>query len=137
MANTYTQIYLQIVFTVRNRECLIRETFRETLQKYMTGIIQNRGHKLLSIYCMPNHVHLFIGYNPSSLLPDLIRDVKTASGSLINHEKWLKDRFYWQEGYGAFSYSHSQIDNVVKYIMNQKEHHQEQTFKDEYIVFFE
>jgi REP element-mobilizing transposase RayT len=123
MANTYTQIYLQVVFTVRNRECLISEIFRERLQKYMTGIIQQRGHKLLSIYCNPDHVHIFIGYNPSGLLPDLIRDLKTGSTSFINQERWFKTKFFWQEGYGAFSYSKSHISIVCKYIENQPIHH--------------
>lgn len=135
MANTYTQIYLQIVFTVRKRECLISETFRETLQKYMTGIIQARGHKLLSVYCMPDHVHLFIGYNPTCPLPDLIRDIKTASGNLINQKKWVGGKFYWQHGYGAFSYSISQIGNVCRYIENQPFHHQKKSFRAEYLEF--
>jgi REP element-mobilizing transposase RayT len=135
MPNTYTQIYLHIVFTVRNRDCKINELVRESLQKYITGIIQKRGHKLLSIYCMPDHSHIFIGYNPSCLLPDLIRDVKTGSTSFINQEKWFRTKFYWQEGYGAFSHSRSQISNVCKYIENQPIHHKKRSFKEEYLDF--
>lgn len=135
MAHTYTQLYLQIVFTVRNRECMIHEKNREMLQKYITGIIQKRGHKLLSIYCMPDHVHIFIGYNPSCALPDLVRDIKTGSGSYINQEKWIKGKFYWQEGYGAFSYSRSHISTVCKYIENQPRHHKKKTFREEYLDF--
>lgn len=135
MANTYTQIYLQIVFTVRHRECLIKEKNRIILQKYMTGIIQKRGHKLLSIYCNPDHVHIFIGYNPSNSLPDLVRDIKTASTSFINEHKWYSSKFYWQEGYGAFSYSKSQIGVVCSYIENQAKHHKKRSFKDEYLDF--
>lgn len=135
MANTYTQIYLQIVFTVRKRECLIKETYREKLQKYMTGIIQKRGHKVLSIYCNPDHVHIFIGYNPSCPLPDLIRDIKTASTGFINDMKFLNEKFNWQQGYGAFSYSRSHISSVCKYIENQPIHHKKQSFRDEYLDF--
>ncbi len=135
MANTYSQIFLQIVFTVRHRDCFIKEQYRIILQKYMTGIIQNRGHKLLSIYCNPDHVHIFIGYNPSNALPDLVRDIKTASTSFINEHKWNKFKFYWQEGYGAFSYSKSQIGNVCRYIENQADHHKKRSFKEEYLDF--
>jgi len=101
----------------------------------MTGIIQNRGHKLLSIYCNPDHVHIFIGYNPSNALPDLVRDIKTVSTSFINEHKWNKFKFYWQEGYGAFSYSKSQIGNVCRYIENQADHHKKRSFKEEYLDF--
>lgn len=135
MANTYTQIYLQIVFTLRNKECLIRENIRENLQRYMTGIIQKRGHKLLSIYCNPDHVHIFIGYNPTNSLPELVRDIKTGSTSFINEKKWYKTKFYWQEGYGAFSYSRSQISYVCKYIENQPLHHKKKSFREEYLEF--
>jgi REP element-mobilizing transposase RayT len=114
---------------------MIKEKNRETLQKYITGIIQKRGHKLLSIYCMPDHIHVFIGYNPVSLLPDLVRDVKTGSTGFINQEKWFRTKFYWQEGYGAFSHSRSQISNVCKYIENQPSHHKKSSFQEEYLDF--
>jgi REP element-mobilizing transposase RayT len=108
---------------------------REGLQRYMTGIIQKRGHKLLSVYCMPDHVHIFIGYNPTNPLPDLVRDIKTASTSFINQQRWHKTKFYWQEGYGSFSYSRSHISNVCKYIENQPVHHKKKTFREEYLEF--
>jgi REP element-mobilizing transposase RayT len=133
MANTYTQIYLQLVFSPMGHENLITKNIKEELQKYTTGIIQNRKHKLLAINFMPDHVHIFIGYNPSQSLPDLLRDIKSNSSHFINEKKWMPGRFQWQEGYGGFSYSRSQIDDVIKYINNQEEHHKKSTFKEEYL----
>jgi len=133
MANTYTQLYIHIVFTVKNRESIIPQKNKEELQKYITGIIQNRSHKLIAINTMPDHVHILIGYKPSQSLPDLIRDIKANSSKFINEKRWLMGRFNWQEGYGAFSYSRSNIDNVIKYINNQEEHHKKSSFKDEYL----
>jgi putative transposase len=132
MANTYTQIYLQLVFTPEGRENVIPVKHKEELQKYTTGIIQNRKHKLLAINYMPDHVHIFLGYNPSQPLPDLLRDIKANSSKFINEKKWLPGKFKWQEGYGAFSYSHSQINDVIQYINNQEEHHRKTKFRDEY-----
>jgi putative transposase len=133
MANTYSQIYIHIVFVVRGRQNLIPKSKREELQKYITGIVQKRGHKMLCIFCMPDHSHLLIGLKPSIALSDLVRDVKAGSSNFINDKKWVKGKFNWQEGFGAFSYSRSQIDNVIKYISSQEEHHKRKTFKDEYI----
>ena len=135
MANTYTQIYIQIVFCVRGRQCLISKDYKEELQKYITGIIQNRNTKLLAIHCMPDHVHIFIGIKPTTLLADLVRDIKAASSKWINDKKWIKGKFSWQEGYGAFSYSHSQLNDVINYINNQEEHHKSKTFGEEYDEF--
>ena len=132
MANTYTKIYLQLVFTPKGRENVIPVKHKEELQKYTTGIIQNRRHKLLAINYMPDHVHIFIGYNPSQSLPDLLRDIKANSSKFINEKKWMPGKFKWQEGYGAFSYSHSQINDVIQYINNQEEHHRKTKFRDEY-----
>ena len=132
MANVYTQIYLQLVFTPQGRENVIPVKHKEELQKYTTGIIQNRRHKLLAINYMPDHVHIFIGYNPSQSLPDLLRDIKANSSKFINEKKWMPGKFKWQEGYGAFSYSHSQINDVIQYINNQEEHHRKTKFRDEY-----
>jgi putative transposase len=132
MANTYTQIYLQLVFTPEGRENVIPVKQKEELQKYTSGIIQNRKHKLLAINYMPDHVHIFIGYNPSQALPDLLRDVKANSSKFINEKKWMSGKFRWQEGYGAFSYGHSQINDVIHYINNQEEHHRKTKFRDEY-----
>ena len=135
MPNTYSQIYIQIVFTVKGRENLIKNTNREELHKLITGIIKNRNQKLLSIFAMPDHVHLLIGIKPNISISDLVRDIKAGSSKFINDSKWLNGKFNWQEGFGAFSYSKSQIDNVIKYILNQEEHHKKETFKEEYLGF--
>jgi putative transposase len=137
MANTYTQLYLQVVFAVKGRQSLIREINREQLEKFITGIVQKRNHKMLSIYAMPDHVHLLIGIKPDQSISDLVRDVKAGSSKYINDSKWTNGRFSWQEGYGAFTYSRSQIDKVVKYILNQEEHHKVKTFREEYIAFLD
>ena len=135
MPNTYTQIYIQIVFAIKGRQNLIPDQKREELQKFITGIVKNREQKLLSIYSMPDHTHLLIGLKPSISISDLVRDIKAGSSKFINDKHWVKGKFNWQEGFGAFSYSKSQIDNVIKYILNQREHHKKKTFKEEYIEF--
>ena len=137
MANTYTQIYLQLVFSPLGHENIIPHKHKEELQKYTTGIIQNRKHKLLTINYMPDHVHIFIGYQCAQSLPELMRDIKACTSGFINEKKWMPGRFQWQEGYGAFSYSRSQIDSVIKYIDNQEDHHRKATFKDEYLRLLE
>ena len=135
MPNTYSQIYIQIVFAVKGRQNLIDKSHREELHKFITGIAQKRGQKLLSIFAMPDHVHLFIGLQPNCSISDLVRDIKAGSSKFINDSKWINGKFNWQEGFGAFSYSRSHIDNVVKYILNQEEHHKKKTFKEEYLDF--
>ncbi len=135
MANTYTQIYLQFVFAVQDRISLIHSSWEEDLYKYLTGIVQNNGHKLIAINGIPNHLHVFVGYKPHQLIPDLLQDIKGSSSKWINQQGFVKAKFRWQAGYGAFSYSHSQIDNVVKYIANQKEHHRVNTFYEEYLKY--
>jgi len=135
MPNTYSQIYIQIVFAVRGRENLIQNKHREELHKYITGIVQNREHKMLSIFCMPDHTHLLVGLKPSVSISDLVRDIKAGSSKFINDNRWMKWKFNWQEGFGAFSYSRSQIDTVIKYILNQEEHHKKKSFREEYIDF--
>lgn len=135
MPNTYTQIYIQIVFTVKGRENLISKNNQEELHKYITGIIQNRDQKLYAIFCMPDHIHLLVSMKPSINISDLVRDIKANSSKFINDKKWVIGKFNWQEGFGAFSYSKSHVDNVVKYILNQEEHHKKVSFKDEYIDF--
>ena len=137
MANTYTKIYLQLVFSPLGHENVIPVKHKEELQKYATGIIQNRRHKLLAINYMPDHVHIFIGYQPSQSLPDLLRDIKANTSKFINEKKWLPGKFQWQEGYGAFSYGHSQINDVIHYINLQEEHHKKASFKDEYLRLLE
>jgi len=114
-------------------EYVIPQKHKEELHKYTTGIIQNRKHKLLAINFMPDHIHILIGYNPSQPLPDLIRDIKSISSKFINENKWLPGKYQWQEGYGSFSYSRSQIDDVIKYINSQEEHHRKMSFKEEYL----
>ncbi len=133
MANTYTQIYLQFVFAVQNRISLINPQWKDELCKYITGIVQNNGHKLIAINGIPNHLHVFVGYKPHQLIPELLQDIKGSSSAWINERKLTTGKFRWQEGYGAFSYSHSEIDRVVQYIINQEQHHKKQTFRDEYM----
>lgn len=135
MPNTYSQLYIQIVFTVKGRQNLIPLSCKEELQKYITGIIQNRGHKMLSIYCMPDHTHILVGLKPDIAVSDLVRNIKAISSKFINDNKWINGKFNWQEGFGAFSYSRSQIDNVIKYILNQEAHHKKNSFKEEYLEF--
>jgi len=137
MLNTYSQIYIQIVFAVKGRENLISNIHREELHKYITGIVQNRGQKMLSIFCMPDHVHLLVGIKPSITISDLVRDIKAGSSNFINQQYYVNGKFNWQEGFGVFSYSKSQIDTVIKYILSQEEHHKKTTFREEYFDFLE
>jgi len=134
MANTFSQIYIQIVFAVSNRQSLIESEFKEELYKYMTGIIRNQGHKLISINGMPDHVHILIGLRPAMALAELVREIKADSTNFINRRKLVHGRFSWHEGYGAFSYGHSQLDTIIRYIQNQEKHHQRRSFKDEYLT---
>src|SRR5437762_7299201 len=127
MANTYSQIYIQVVFAVEARQYLIRMDHKEELQQYMTGIITEREQKLIAIHCMPDHTHILIGLKPSKALSDLVGDIKTGSSNHINENHWVMGRFSWQEGFGAFSYSHSQIPAVADYIRDQVEHHKRKT----------
>ena len=133
MANTYTQLYIQFVFAVKGRESLIAPSWKDELYKYMTSVIQNHNSKLLVINGVSDHVHIFTGYNPSTSIPNLVKDVKLASTGWVNSKQLVKGRFGWQVGYGAFSYSRSHIDKVCKYIANQEAHHKKQRFRDEYI----
>lgn len=135
MAGTFSQIYIHVVFAVKGRENLIGRAWEEELYKYITGIVQNKDQKMLAINGMPDHVHFLIGMKPSCCLSDLVREVKKASNDFINERRFSKYRFQWQEGYGAFSYSHSSLDSVIRYINNQKEHHRKQSFREEYMAF--
>ena len=135
MANTYSQIYLQFVFAVKNRESLIPQMHKEELHKYFTGLVQNRKAKMLAVNCMPDHTHIFVGFKPVVSVSDFIKELKVESNEFINEKRWTNYRFGWQEGYGVFSYSHSHIDSVVKYVLNQEEHHRKKTFKQEYQDF--
>lgn len=133
MANTFTQIYLHVVFAVQNRVSLIQPEWKNELYKYITGIVRNNGHKLIAINGMSEHVHIAVGYKPNQLIPDLLQDIKGNSSKWINGKKYVNGKFTWQAGYGAFSFSHSQIDAVVNYINNQEKHHKRQSFREEYI----
>ena len=136
MANTYSQIYIQTVFAVDGRLSLIRPEFKEELYKYMTGIVRNSGQKLIAINGMSDHVHILIGLKPAMALANLVRDIKADSSDFINRKKWVvRGRFSWQEGYGAFSYGHSQLDTIIRYLQNQEHHHRRRSFKDEYLAW--
>ena len=133
MPNTYTQIHIHIVFAVKGREYLISDKHRDELEKYICGIISHHKCKTLAIYCNPDHTHILIGLHPTISISDLTRDIKANSSKFINENHWTIEKFNWQDGYGAFAYSKSQVDAVVKYILNQPEHHSKKTFKNEYL----
>lgn len=133
MANTYTQIYIQVVFAVQGRQNLIQPECKDELYKYIAGIIRNHEQKLLVINGVADHIHLLLGLKPNIALSDLVREIKANSSKFINEKGWIKGKFNWQEGFGAFSYGHSQLDSIISYIQNQEKHHQEKSFKDEYL----
>lgn len=135
MANTYTEIHIQFVFAVKRRDGLIHSSFKNELYQYITGIIKNHNHKLLAINGMSDHIHIFIGMRPTQSISDLLQDIKGNSSKWINEKKFLKVKFEWQEGYGAFSYSKSQVNSVINYIKNQEQHHTAKTFREEYLEF--
>ncbi|MDX9919358.1 MAG: IS200/IS605 family transposase [Paludibacter sp.] len=134
MSNTFSQIYIQVVFAVQNRKAQIKLTWENELYKYITGIVQNKGQKMLAINGTSNHIHFLIGMKPSCCLSDLVREVKKSSNSFIKENHFIPANFNWQEGFGAFSYSQSHLTTVINYIENQKTHHKKKTFKDEYIA---
>lgn len=133
--STYSQIYIQTIFAVKGRDSLIQPEWEEKLYKYITGIVQNKKQKMLAVNGIPDHIHFLIGMKPSCCLSDLVREIKKSSNEFVNENKLSKFNFSWQEGFGAFSYSHSQLNDVIAYIMKQKEHHKKRTFKDEYMEF--
>lgn len=132
MPNTYTQLYIHCVFAVKYRAALLQPDWDERLRLYITAIAQNHKHKMLAINNMPDHLHFFVGLNPTESISDMIRNVKKDSSEWINKEGFCRAKFNWQDGYGAFSYSRSQVNQVVQYIHNQQEHHRKITFMDEY-----
>lgn len=132
MANTYTQIHIQAVFAVRYRIGLIRNQWKGELFKYITGILQEYDHKMLAINGMPDHIHLFFGMRPTQGLSELIQKIKSGSSGWINDNRFVRSRFEWQEGFGGFSYSKSQVYNVIRYIRNQEAHHKKKNFLEEY-----
>jgi REP element-mobilizing transposase RayT len=137
MANTYTQIYLQVVFAVEGRQNLIAPEHNDELQKYITGIVSAQKHKLIAINNMPDHLHLLVGLRPDAALSELVRDIKANSSRFINERHWVMGRFSWQEGFGAFSYSRSQLGTVIRYIADQQKHHARKSFRDEYTEMLE
>ncbi len=137
MANTYTQIHIQTIFTVQNRNSLIDQEWKNELYQYISGIVQNQGHKMLQINGMPDHVHVLFGMRPNQALSDLMKKIKGDSTRWINEKRFIHTRFSWQEGFGAFSYSKSQVPRVIKYIKNQEKHHKKRTFRDEYVALLQ
>lgn len=135
MANTYSQVYLQFIFAVKGRHNLISPAHNDELQKYITGIVQNRKQKMLAINNVPDHLHMLVGFGSTMSMGDFMEEVKAISSKFINEKGWMSGTFEWQRGYGVFSYSRSQIDSVIKYILKQQEHHKRQTFKEEYLEF--
>ncbi|MDQ2177324.1 IS200/IS605 family transposase [Marinifilum sp. D714] len=135
MANTYTQLYIQYVFSVKGRGNFIKEKFRDELEKVMCGIVTNHKCKTYAIYCNPDHTHIFVGMHPSVSPSKLMEQVKSGASNWLNHKKYIPGKFNWQDGYGAFTYSKSHIDRVVKYVLNQPEHHKKHTFREEYLSF--
>jgi putative transposase len=132
MANTFTQIHIHAVFSVQNRECIIGNQWKDELYKYISGTLQNHHHKLLAINGMPDHLHILFGMRPTQSLSDLLQDIKGSSSKWINNRKFVRGKFSWQEGYGAFSYSKSQLPQVIQYIERQQEHHKKKYFIEEY-----
>jgi putative transposase len=137
MAGTFSQLYVQVVFAVKGRENLIRKEFRTEIHEYMAGIIRGKDQKPIIVNGVGDHVHIFVGLKPSMSVSDLVRDVKNNSSNFINSKKYVKGKFSWQEGFGAFTYGQSQIEAVFNYISNQEAHHQKKTFKEEYIDMLE
>ena len=135
MAGSYSQIYIQIVIVVSRRANLLHEPWREDVFKYISGIITNKGQKSIIVNGVENHVHILVGLRPSMRLSDLVRDIKNNTTNFINSKRFIRGKFSWQEGYGAFSYAHSQLESVYKYIENQEAHHKRLTFKEEYYNF--
>ena len=137
MLGTFSQIYIQIVFAVKGRENLIGNSWRTELHKYIAGIIKGKGQKPIIVNGMSDHIHAFVGLRPALAIADIARDIKNNSSNFINYNKFVAGKFRWQEGYGAFSYSHSHIEKVYDYILNQEKHHKKKTFREEYIELLE
>ncbi|NNE29176.1 MAG: IS200/IS605 family transposase [Saprospiraceae bacterium] len=133
MANSYSKIYLHIIFVVKYRDALLHKSWRTELFKYITGIVKNKGHKMVAIGGVEDHIHFMIGYNINQKVPDLVKEIKTSTNEWINKKKILGSKFYWQKGYSVFSHSHGSVKTVSKYILNQEEHHREKSFREEYL----
>src|SRR5690606_28229645 len=137
MPNTYTQLYIQFVFAVKGRHNLIKESFRDELEKVMCGIVSKHNCKTYAVYCNPDHTHIFVSMRPALSPSKLMEQVKSGSSNWLNEKKYIPNKFFWQDGFGAFSYSKSDIDRIVTYILNQPEHHKKQSFRDEYLLLLE
>jgi REP element-mobilizing transposase RayT len=135
MANTYSKIYIQIILVVKRRKMLIDASWEDELYKYITGIITHKGQKLLAINGMPDHTHILIGMKPTCCLSNLVMEVKKSTNGFINDNRLSKEKFYWQAGFSAFSYSHGALNNIIRYIENQKDHHKKKLFMKEYLEF--
>jgi putative transposase len=137
MANTYTQMYVHVVFAVKGRTSLVRKEWKEELYKFITGVVTHKGQKLIAINGMADHIHLLVGIKPTLALSDLVRDIKSNSSRFIREKGWVRGMFEWQEGFGAFTLGHSQLPQIIPYIANQEEHHRVRTFREEYIGFLQ
>jgi putative transposase len=137
MANTYSQIYIQVVFAVYGRENLIKPEWKDEIYKYISGIVKNKKQKLIAINGVSDHVHILLGIKPNCDLSHLVQEIKANSSRFINDERFVHGRFNWQEGFGAFSYGYSQLDTVIGYIQRQEEHHKKKSFREEYLGFLE
>ena len=137
MANTYTQLFVHIIFSTKGREKILLKHFREELFKYISGILTHKNQKPFAVNGWTDHIHILVGIEPNISVSELVRDIKHSSTNFIKEKKSVKRKFNWQKGYGAFTYSKSQLDSVIKYIMNQEEHHKQKTFEEEYIEFLD
>ncbi len=137
MANSYTQLYAQIIFSPRCRQNLIHNRIKDDIYKYIVGIIKKKNQKPMIINGMPDHVHILLGFSPDITISDLVRDIKSNSTNFVNGNNLIQGKFSWQKGFGAFTYSKSQVPRVVRYIKNQEEHHRKKTFKEEYLELLE
>jgi REP element-mobilizing transposase RayT len=135
MAGTFSQIHIQIVFAVKGRENLIDKSWKEDVNKYISGIIKGKDQKPIIVNGMPDHMHVFMGLRPAMSIAEMARDIKNNSSNFINKNGFIKRKFAWQEGYGGFSYSHWDIEKIYNYILNQEVHHKKKTFREEYIGF--
>ena len=135
MADTYTQLYIHIIFAVKGRQSLIPKQHKDELHRYITGIINGKNQTVIQINSMPDHIHILVGITPDTAISNLVRDIKANSSKFINKQRWIAGRFEWQTGFAGFSYAHSQLDTVARYIKNQEEHHSRQTFREEYLAF--
>jgi REP element-mobilizing transposase RayT len=132
MPGTFSQIYIQVVFAVKGRQSLIHPSWESQLYKYITGVVQNKDQKMLAINGMPDHIHILFGMRPTCTISNLVQEVKKASNQFINEKKFTPHPFSWQNGFGVFSYRHSDLHQIIEYISNQKDHHQTISFRNEY-----